>query len=101
MEVEITQVLRDYMREHKFTREKFIDQIRMMNKVHVETGSRITLNKLKANKIKLTSENLDGCADEQLAKVHKVFLGRSIDRLGVFALLSKNRLKKLESYPFT
>lgn len=71
--MEFSQPILDYMREHKYTKEKFIDQIQMMNRVHMECGERITLKKLKAGSIKPTPENLYSLTDEQLVKIHKIF----------------------------
>lgn len=60
------QQILDYQRDHKFEREKFIAQIRMMHKVSVDLNEK---PRIKSKDI----DNLESAPDIQLVKVHKFY----------------------------
>jgi hypothetical protein len=55
-----------YMQDHKFTREKFIEQIRMMHQVSKDVGES------KEHRLNGTDQ-LEKLDDEQLVKVHMFY----------------------------
>lgn len=55
--------LEEYRREHSFTREKFIEQIKMMHNVSVELNE----------KPRLKIDKLEERSDDALTKAHKFY----------------------------
>ena len=65
MDSKDTHKLEMYMKEHKFERERFISEIRMMTKVSLELG--------EPKHCRLKIDMIERFSDQQLAKAHKFY----------------------------
>jgi len=70
---DLDQKLQEHCRIHSFSRERYIEQIIMMDRIHVSLGEKSLRSFAKVGEIKLAPETIHLLSDFHLIKLHKWF----------------------------